>query len=201
MEIGMSVNCKSIYKFCLWGKIGKYSDNWVFILLGKYSDNWVFILIARQSVWGWNDRIFCALFKNFGFIVHSTSLYCLLDSKSTSKFLFPCIWQAVIQIWNSQQKPQICWALLFNAWFLHVPILFITAAGVVLYENVLICLPYKSNLNDFKVENMVSNFLFIYIIFSVSDHAPHAGFVSNTPSHAKSDASQKSSVSVIGRWI
>ena len=43
---------------------------------------------------------------------------------------------------------------------------------------------------------MASNsFLFIWYSFSVSGHAPPVRFVSKTPPHAKSDASQKSSVS------
>ena len=45
------------------------------------------------------------------------------------------------------------------------------------------------------------SFSFIWYSFSVSDHAPPVRFVSKTPPHAKSDASQKSSVSMIGGWI
>ena len=49
---------------------------------------------------------------------------------------------------------------------------------------------------------MVSNsFSFISYSFSVSDHAPPVRFISKIPPHAKSDTSQKSSVSIIGRWI
>ena len=49
---------------------------------------------------------------------------------------------------------------------------------------------------------MASNsFSFIWYSFLVSGHAPPVGFVSKTPPHAKSDASRKGSVSIIGGWI
>ena len=136
----MLINCKSIYKFFFW----VWSPSKIFKQMSVYSS-------CKTRIWVWNDRILCASLKIFGFNIHSAPLYPLLDSKSTSKFSLPGIWEAVIQIWNYCQKPHIWWALLFNAWFLHVPILFITATAVVLSENVLICLPCISNLTDFKV--------------------------------------------------
>ena len=49
---------------------------------------------------------------------------------------------------------------------------------------------------------MTSNsFSFIWYFFLVSGHATPVGFVSKTPPHAKSNTSQKRSVSLIGGWI
>ena len=89
----------------------------------------------------------------------------------------------------------MCLALLFNARFLHVPILFVTAAAVVLSENTLICLPCKSNLmiSKYKIWLVIPCHLYGNPFQFQTRH-----LLWETPAHAKSDASQKSSVSIIG---
>ena len=81
-----------------------------------------------------------------------------------------------------------CQALLFNARFLHVLILFVTATAVVLSENTLVCLPCKSNLmiSKHKIWPVIPSYLYGNHFQFQTRH-----LLWETPAHAKSDASQK----------